>query len=366
MPADLVILHYPTKANMTLTQFVKNIVYAIAFFLSFLFIYAGVRMLVPFSGVNADYAGPSQSLFNLRIPKDLSFAGEPIPRDDYSIKENMEKVINGGKFERSTAYVLFSRASAWFPMIERILKKHNIPDDFKYIALAESRLTNSISPQGAVGFWQFVPATGSHYGLEISSEVDERYNVEKSTEAACRYFKDAYRRFGNWTLVAASYNLGMGGIEQHLRKQGSKNYYNLLMNKETSVYIYRILALKTIFMNSGKKFYGGKNIYNMSGVTYKTDSSIVDLAQFAKTKGCNLEILKTFNPWLVGKSLLNPEHKTYYIKLPGKDYLKLVPAIAASDTAQQAADTSASRLAVPDSSSRVRPDSTKETRNEQP
>lgn len=322
-------------------------------------------MLVPFSGVNADYTGPSDALFNLRIPKDLSFAGEPIPRNDYSIKENMEKVINGGKFEKSTAYILFSRASAWFPMIERILKKHNIPEDLKYIALAESRLTNSISPRGAVGFWQFIQSTGTHYGLEINEEVDERYHVEKSTEAACRYFKDAYRRFGNWTLAAASYNLGMGGIEHHLKKQGSKSYYDLMMNKETSFYIYKILALKTIFMNSGKKFYGGKNIYNMAAVTYKTDSSIVDLSQFAQRKGCTLEILKTFNPWLVGNSLSNPGRKTYYIKLPGKDYLKLAAPSASTDTLKSVADSTAVRAPEADSSS-TKADSTKENNNEQP
>lgn len=350
---------------MKAVRYLRDGFYSIIFFLSFVCIYAGVRMLVPFSGVNVDYTGPSGTLFNLRIPRDLSFAGEPIPRNDYSIKQNMEKVINGGKFEKSTAYILFSRASAWFPMIERILKKHNIPDDLKYIALAESRLTNSISPQGAVGFWQFIQSTGIHYGLEINEEVDERYNVEKSTEAACRYFKDAYRRFGNWTLAAASYNLGMGGIEHHLKKQGSKSYYDLMMNKETSFYIYKILALKTIFTNSGKKFYGGKNIYNMAAVTYKTDTSIVDLAQFAKSKGCNLDILKTFNPWLVGNSLTNPGRKTYYIKLPGSDYLKLAVAATGPDTAQRAADSIVVRAPEADSSG-IQPDSTIDNKNEQP
>lgn len=351
---------------MSAAQYLKDFFYSIVFFFSFICIYAGVRMFVPFSGVNADYTGPSGALFNLRIPKDLNFAGEPIPRNDYSIKENMEKVINGGRFEKSTAYILFSRASAWFPLIERILKKHNIPDDLKYIALAESRLTNSISPQGAVGFWQFIPSTGAHYGLEINEEVDERYHVEKSTEAACLYFKDAYRRFGNWTLAAASYNLGMGGIEHHLKKQGSKSYYDLMMNKETSFYVYKILALKTLFTNSGKKFYGGKNIYNMAAVTYKTDSSIVDLAQFAKSKGCNLEILKTFNPWLVGNSLGNPGRKTYYIKLPGKDYMKLTAAATDSATAKSAVDSIPVRAPGADTSRIQMPDSTKEDQHEQP
>jgi hypothetical protein len=286
----------------------------------------------------ADYNGPSQSLFNLHIPKDLHFAGEPIPRNDYSIKENMEKVFHGGNFEKSTAFVLFSRASSWFPLIERILKKNDVPDDFKYVALAESRLTNSTSPQGAVGFWQFVSATGSHYGLEINSEVDERYNVEKSTEAACRFFRDAYRKFKNWTLVAAAYNLGMGGIESHIKKQATGNYYDLMMIRETSLYIYRILALKTVFTNSGKKFMGGVNIYNIPGVIFKTDSSIADLDAFAKSKGCSMEILKTLNPWLIGNTLSNPEKRTYSIKLPGKDYMKRL-AIIKTDTVKMKQDS---------------------------
>lgn len=342
---------------------IKNLILSIGFFLAFTLFYGTGKILFT-NEAEDDYTGPAQNLFNLRIPKDLHFAGEPIPQNDYSIKENMEKVLRGGNFEKSTAFILFSRASAWFPMIERILKKNNIPEDFKYIALAESRLTNSTSPQGAVGFWQFVASTGSHYGLQISAEVDERYNVEKSTEAACRFFKDAYRKFGNWTLVAAAYNLGMGGVEHHLKKQPSKSYYDLLMNKETSVYMYRILALKTVFMNSGKKFTGGKNLYNIPAITYKTDSSIANLSDFAKNKGCTIEILRTFNPWLTGNSLSNPERKMYYIKLPGKDYMKkLNMSVAVPDSTVK--DSSYIKSIRPDSLLAV-PDSQNEFKNEQP
>jgi len=343
---------------------IKDVLFSFAFFLVFSVFYAGTKMLFTGTENTTDYAGPSQSLFNLRIPKNLNFAGEPIPRNDYSIKENMEKVMHGGNFEKSTAFILFSRASAWFPLIERILKKNHIPDDFKYIALAESRLTNSTSPQGAVGFWQFVPATGSHYGLEINSEVDERYNVEKSTEAACRFIKEAYRKFGNWTLAAAAYNLGMGGIEHHMKKQGSKSYYDLMMNKETSFYIYRILALKTVFMNSGKKFTGGRNIYNMPATTFKTNSSISNLAEFAGSQNLTLDILKTFNPWLISNSLSNPEGRAYYIKLPGKEYLKkIMPPVA--DSSAPVKDTAQVKIVLPDSIP-VKPDSLKEIKNEPP
>ncbi len=343
---------------MSVKKKIEPLASSILCFLIFAFLYTGAKVIFARNENPVDYTGPSQNLFNLHIPKDLHFAGEPIPQDDYSIKENMEKVFNSGSFERSTAFVLFSRASSWFPMIERILKKNNIPDDFKYIALAESRLTNSTSPQGAVGFWQFVPTTGSHYGLEINSDVDERYNVEKSTEAACRFFREAYRRFGNWTLVAAAYNLGMGGIEHHLKKQPSKSYNDLMMNKETSGYMYRILALKKVFTNSGKKFFGGKNIYNIPTSTFKTDSSIVDLSVFAKSKGYSLEILKTFNPWLISGSLSNPGRRTYIIRFPAKDYLKKMQIEMPADTVAAKTDTAAVQIPAADTLV-AKPDTTK-------
>lgn len=295
------------------------------FFIAFSFFYISGKYLFTHATISADYTGPSENLFNLKIPKDLHFAGELIPTDDYSIKENMERIFNGGNFEKSTAYILFNRAAQWFPLIERILNKNKIPEDFKYIALAESRLTNCISPQGAVGFWQLIAGTAKNYGLEVTDEVDERYNVEKSTEAACRLLKEAYKRFGNWTLSAAAYNMGMGGVEAHLKKQPSKSYYDLMMNKETSFYVYRILALKTVFINSGKKFHaGGRNIYNVPSVLLKVDSSITNLSVFAESRGYTNDILKTYNPWLIANTLSNPERKTYIIRFPKKEYLKKI------------------------------------------
>ncbi|HWY37265.1 MAG TPA: lytic transglycosylase domain-containing protein [Bacteroidia bacterium] len=304
---------------------IKPVLLSVCFFTAFSLFYISGKYLLSRSKMPADYAGPSENLFNLKIPKDLQFAGEPIPTDDYSIKENMERIFNGGNFEKSTAYILFNRAAQWFPLIEKILKRNNIPEDFKYIALAESRLTNCISPQGAVGFWQFIASTAQNYGLEVNSEVDERYHVEKSTEAACKFIKEAYRKFGNWTLCAAAYNMGMGGIEAHIKKQPSKSYYDLMMNKETSFYIYRILALKTVFLNSGKKFHGGgKNIYNVPSVLLKVDTAISNLSVFAEDQKYDNDILKTYNPWLIANTLSNPERKTYIIRFPKKEYLKKI------------------------------------------
>jgi membrane-bound lytic murein transglycosylase D len=309
------------------------------FFIAFTFFYVSGKYLFSPGTIPPDYAGPSENLFNLKIPKDLHFAGELIPTDDYSIKENMEHIFNGGNFEKSTAYILFNRAAQWFPLIEKILSRNKIPEDFKYIALAESRLTNGISPQGAVGFWQFIASTAKNYGLEVTDEVDERYQVEKSTEAACKFIKEAYARFGNWTLCAAAYNMGMGGVEAHLKKQPSRSYYDLMMNKETSFYIYRILALKTVFINSNKKFHaGGRNIYNVPSVLLKVDSSITNLAAFAEKRDYSNEILKTYNPWLMTNSLTNPERKTYIIRFPKHEYLKkisgnLIPSTEKADSA---------------------------------
>lgn len=306
-----------------LTDKIRTFVFSTATFFIISILYVSAKIVFASSDIPVDYAGPAENLFNLRIPKGLHFAGEIIPQNDYSIKENMERVFAGGKFEKSTAYILFSRAAQWFPMIEKTLKRNKIPDDFKYIALAESRLTNSISSQGAVGFWQFIASTARNYGLEVTDEVDERYSIEKSTEAACKFFKEAHQRFGNWTLSAAAFNLGMGGIEWHLKKQAAKSYYDLMMNEETSNYVYQILALKTVFINSGKKNHGGgTNFYTIPAVILKIDSSIGNLTAFAASKGYSYDILKTFNPWLLTNSLSNPEKKTYLIRFPKKEYLK--------------------------------------------
>ena len=273
--------------------------------------------------LNADYINPTESLFGLSIPKNIHFAGELVPQDDYSIKENLDKEFFGSS-SKSSAFVLLKRCALWFPAIEAVLKRNNIPDDIKYIALEESNLTNSQSAQGATGFWQFVSSTGANYGLEVTEEVDERYSVEKSTEAACKFFKEAYNKFGSWTIAAAAYNLGTGGIEQQLKKQKSKNYYDLMLNKETARYIYRVLAFKTLLESSSKhKFQGvAKAFYGIPLVSFKVDSTIIDLSAFSNSLGYTYNLLKTFNPWLRTNKLSNPTKKKYIINFPKKEYLK--------------------------------------------
>lgn len=271
-----------------------------------------------------DYFNANYRIFGLNIPKNLNFAGERVPQTDFSIKESLDREFLTNTYWQSNSLLLFKRANRWFPVIEPILKKHNIPDDFKYVALIESHLTNAVSPQKAVGFWQLIESTAMNYGLEVSEEVDERYDVEKSTEAACRYFKDAYGKFGNWTLAAASYNLGMGGVEMQLTKQKADNYYDLMLNEETSRYVYRILALKTIMQNPRQFGYviRKKDLYHkVPTITLKVDSAITDLTNFAIAQGYNYKLLKIFNPWLRKSLLTNRDKKSYVLRFPKKEYI---------------------------------------------
>ena len=275
--------------------------------------------------ISVDYNNSNYRVFGLNIPKNLNFSGERVPQNDFSIKESLDREFLTNTYWQSNALLLFKRANRWFPVIEPILKKNNIPDDFKYIALIESHLTNAVSPRGATGFWQFVEPTGLNYGLEINSEVDERYNVEKSTQAACMYFKDAYDKFGNWTLAAASYNLGMGGLETQLKKQKVTSYYDLMLNEETGRYVYRLLALKTILQNP--KQFGfeirKKDLYHrIPTITIKVNEGIPDLVDYSISKGYNYKILKLFNPWLRDSALKNPDKKTYLIQFPKKEYIQ--------------------------------------------
>ena len=329
----------------------KKITFLFSLFVFTLLIIGAYSFLKMQSGkmhLPTDYINPAERLFGLRIPKNIHFAGEAVPQNDYSIKENLDKEFSGNS-SKSSALVLFKRTALWFPPIEVVLKRNQIPDDIKYIALEESNLTNSESGQGAAGFWQFVKSTGENYGLEINEEVDERYSVEKSTEAACKFFKEAYKKFGSWTIAAAAYNLGTGGIEQQIKKQKSKNYYDLLLNKETSRYMYRVLALKTLIentrypsLNKNKKFYG------VPLQTFRIDSAISDLNRFALSLGYTYNLLKIFNPWLRKNKLSNPNKKIYLINFPKKEYLKNGFTYFEGDLIREKTDSS-SQLLKPDS-----------------
>lgn len=267
----------------------------------------------------SDYANGNFKVLGLNIPSKLDFAGELVPQNDYEIKESLEQEFFANKSWKSSSLVLFQKAQKWFPLIEPILKREGVPDDFKYIAVIESHLANVVSPMGAAGFWQLMPNTAQGYGLIVNPEVDERYDVEKATVVACKHFKDAYHYFHNWTLSAAAYNVGIGGIQKALKKQDTDNYYDLLLNNETGSFIYRILAFKTLLSNP--TYFGINTKFKKSAKfpsfnIIKIDSSITNFTAFAKHLETNVITLKTFNAWLIGDKLSNPEKHHYEFKIP--------------------------------------------------
>ena len=255
----------------------------------------------------------------------MDFSGEEVPTFMADVQERLDKeMITNMNYHTNTTLVI-KRANKVFPIIEPILAKYGVPDDFKYLAVIESSLVNAVSPAGARGVWQFMPATAKEKGMEVSDEVDERYHLEKSTEAACKYLLGAKEKFGSWTLAAASYNGGMNGISKKMEEQQVDNYYDLLLTEETSRYVFRILALKEIMKNSDKYGFSIPKealYYSIPTKKIVVDSSITDLAKFAKTQGVNYKILKIHNPWLRDKKLTNNSRKKYEIEIPTSGYHK--------------------------------------------
>ena len=253
------------------------------------------------------------------IPTEMDFASEKVPLNGYEIQERVDRELLINTHLHSSTILILKRANKVFPIIEPILLKYQVPDDFKYLAVIESALVNAVSSAGARGIWQFMPETAKEKGMEVSESVDERYHLEKSTEAACKYLVAAKEKFGSWTLAAASYNGGMAGITKQIEFQQETSYYDLLLNDETSRYVFRILALKTIMKNPEKYGFNldPKLLYNnIKTRQIQIDSSVSNLAIFAKSQGINYKILKYHNPWLRDKKLDNPSRKLYCIQIP--------------------------------------------------
>lgn len=257
------------------------------------------------------------------FPAEIDFAGEQTPLNIIDVKERLDReLLVNANLDASTLLII-KRANRFFPVIEPILKKNDVPDDFKYLAVAESALMNATSSAGAKGFWQFMPDTAKERGMEVNDGVDERYHLEKSTEAACKYLLDAYKKFGSWTLAAASYNGGFGGVNKQITIQGVTNYYDLLLTDETARYVFRILALKQIMKNPvqyGFDIAPAELYQTIPTRKLEIDSSITDLASFAKSQGINYKILKIHNPWLRDRKLANPNKKKYVIEIPTQGY----------------------------------------------
>jgi membrane-bound lytic murein transglycosylase D len=254
------------------------------------------------------------------MPDSLQFMGESVPLGRFDVYESLERELLVNSYFHSQTIRFIKLAPRYFNIIDPILKKEGIPGDFRYLMVAESNLDpRALSRAGAAGLWQFLKTTAMDYGLEVSQEVDERYNIEKATLAACRYLKYGRQKFGNWSLVAAAYNAGYAAIDKQLERQKVNNYFDLLLAEETERYVFRILSLKLVLGNPEK--YGF--LVNESEKypllkTHKVEltGSVIDFSEYARKNGITYKTLKYYNPWLRENTLTNKAGKTYFIELP--------------------------------------------------
>ncbi len=254
------------------------------------------------------------------LPSEINFAGENVPLERWDVKERLDREILINYFSHANMFFLQKMSNRYFPIISERLKANGVPDDFKYLCVAESNLVSTaISPSKAVSFWQFLGGTAPGFGLRVNSEVDERYNIEKATDAACRYLKQAYSKFGTWTGAAASYNCGQAGYNNRAIEQRTKNYYDLLLPEETNRYMFRILAFKHLLENAKDLGFELTDEDKYQPVPFRVvtvQNSIGNLTQFALDNGTTYKMLRLMNPWLRGKSLTVSKGSSYQLKLP--------------------------------------------------
>lgn len=253
------------------------------------------------------------------MPEQLEFAGEAVPVSNFDTRESLDKELLVNGYWHSRTIMVLKRSKRYFSVIEPILKKYGVPDDFKYLAMAESGLENVVSPAKAVGMWQILESTGKEYGLEVNSVVDERYDLAKSTEVACKYLLESYKKFGSWTMAAATYNAGRNGLENQIDKQKTDNYYDLLLNDETARYIFRLIAHKLITENPAN--YGFQldesDYYPVIATEdIAIENEIANITDFALAHATNYKIIKQFNPWLRQNFLPDQPDKVYHILIP--------------------------------------------------
>lgn len=254
------------------------------------------------------------------IPDSVTFAGEPVPMDRFDIRESLDRELLVNSYFHSQTLRFIKMAPRYFSIIEPILAEKGVPADFKYLAVAESGFNpRAVSPARAVGLWQFLAGTAQEYGLEVNSEIDERYHIEKSTYAACNYLLKAYNKYGSWAMVAAAYNGGMAGVERQMKRQKNDVYYDLLFGEETSRYVFRIVALKLIMENpEDYNFYVDEEDKYPVVITrdVEINGRVDDFADFALQHNINYKLLKDFNPWLRENNLTNSGGKKYIVKIP--------------------------------------------------
>ncbi|PHN04471.1 lytic transglycosylase domain-containing protein [Flavilitoribacter nigricans] len=258
------------------------------------------------------------------LDKPFDFAGESLPMESFDVRERLDNELTLNTYRHGNTLLNIKKSYRYFPIIERILREHDLPEDLKYIAVAESDLSNATSPAGAKGFWQFMTSTGQYYGLEINKQVDERYHLEKATVAACKYLKDYYKRFGSWSLAAAAYNMGGTRMSRELKAQNATTFYDLNLNHETMRYLFRLVAMKEI-MSDPRKF--GFYIEAEDGYPELSDyreveinTAIENLGTFADEHDVSYRDIKVYNPWLISSGLTNSARKTYLIRIPNKKF----------------------------------------------
>lgn len=294
----------------------RNYLIAIASFLILTLIFSSAKK--DENAEQEDVISKGSRVVAVPIPSQINFAGEQVALDKFEVKERLDRELLVNSYWQSNSLLMIKRSKRAFEIIEPILAEYDVPEDFKYLAVAESGLLNVTSSAGAKGVWQFMQSTAKSYNLEVNGEVDERLHLKKSTIAACQYLKEAHTRFGSWTLAAAAYNRGPAGVERDLKKQQVGDYFDLHLNTETSRYVLRILALKTIFENQtsygihlkNEDYYG-----SISTINVVVDSSINNIAEYALQLGTNYHVLKSLNPWLKSNEL-TVVNKTYTIKAP--------------------------------------------------
>lgn len=294
-------------------------------FLALILLAVGVSSYLPKGSIGNDANSGenmylTQNVSGVNLDRNFDFAGEDLPMDQFDIRERLEKEILVNSYLHASTLLKIKRSSRYFPEMERILKEEKMPDDLKYIAVAESGLEHATSSAGAKGLWQFMEATGKGYGLEINAEVDERYHLEKSTQAACTYLRDYYKRFNSWHLAASAYNMGGPRLTKEMDIQKGTSFEELNLNSETSRYLFRIVALKSILAEpAAYGFNLAKNDYYPPLNDYKevtVNGPVESWGEFAKKHQTTYRMLKVYNPWLMSSKLTNKEGKTYIIRVP--------------------------------------------------
>lgn len=254
-----------------------------------------------------------------KLPVKLDFAGENVPLNDIEVRERLDREIIVNTFRHSSTLILMKKANQWLPTLKKILKEQDIPEDFIYLSMAESDLSHVTSPSNASGFWQFLKPTATQYGLIVNDEVDERFDIEKSTYAACKYLKDSKDKLGSWTLAAAGYNRGIAGIGRDSESQGSNNYYDLYLNTETSRYVFRILALKLMHQNPSDFDYKIESSDLYEPYQYReveVSGAVNSWVDFAKQNGTTYKELRRHNAWIRATSMKNIAKNTFKVKIP--------------------------------------------------